>query len=199
MSAPLLLLGTSNRDKARELREILAGLPWEVRSLSDYPPVSEPEETGSTCAENAALKAEYYGRHFGMACVADDSGLEVDVLGGAPGVYSARYAGAGCSYADNNRKLLAALAGRSWHERTARFVSCAAFWQPGKAVHVETGLCEGHIAAAVSGENGFGYDPVFVPLGEDRTFAEMSPAEKHAFSHRGKAFRQLRAYLERQT
>lgn len=192
----LLLIGSSNLDKARELRTLLEGLPWDVKSLHDFEPVEEPEETGETFEENAILKARFYGDHFKVAAVADDSGLVVDALGGAPGVYSARYAGPGCSYEDNNRKLLDALAEIPWHERTARFVCCAAFYVPGGAPHCEIGTVEGHISMVADGKNGFGYDPLFVPEGQDRSFAAMKPEQKHAISHRGKAFASLRTYLE---
>jgi len=195
--AEVLLIGSGNRDKARELAELLAGLPWEVRCLADYPAVEEPEETGATFEENALLKARYYGEHFGVACVADDSGLVVDALQGAPGIYSARYAGPAATYADNNRKLLEELTGALWHERTARFVCCAAFHRAGEEPHVELGTVEGYIAMEAFGGNGFGYDPLFVPKGHDKTFGEMTPAEKHAISHRGRAFAALRAWLER--
>ena len=183
--AEILLLGSGNIDKARELAVLLADLPWEVRSLKDYPDVAEPEEDGDTFEANALLKARFYGTHFGVPCVADDSGLEVDALNGAPGVYSARYAGPGCSYSDNNRKLLEAIDGVAWHERTARFRCCAALVMPdGAGTHVEMGTVEGHIAAECAGENGFGYDPLFVPNGHDATFGEMAPEAKHAISHR---------------
>lgn len=191
-----LVIASGNRDKARELAEILKGLPWEVKSLSDFPPIEEPEESGATFEENALLKARYYSEKLGgLACVADDSGLAVDLLDGAPGIYSARYAGAGCSYADNNKKLMKALADFAWHERTARFVCCAAFHDPRGVEHTELGTVEGHIAMEPFGENGFGYDPIFVPDGEAETFAEMTPAQKHKISHRGRAFAQLRAWL----
>lgn len=194
--AEVLLIGSGNRDKARELAELLQGLPWEVRSLKDFPAVAEPVEDGRTFEENALKKARYYGRHFNVACVADDSGLEVDYLDGAPGVYSARYAGEQCSYADNNRKLLKALEGAPWHERTARFCCCAAFVAKEEGEPFLTrGTVRGHIAVAPSGSEGFGYDPLFVPEGEERTFAEMKPAEKHALSHRGRAFAKIQTYL----
>jgi len=195
--AEVLLIGSGNRDKAAELARLLPGLPWEVKCLNDFPPADEPAEDGETFEANAAIKARFYGAHFGVACVADDSGLVVDALEGAPGVHSARYAGEGCSYADNNRKLLEALNGVPWHERTARFCCCAAFApRGGGPVHVAHGICEGYIAIAPAGDKGFGYDPLFVPKGEERTFAEISPDEKHAISHRGRAFASLRAYLE---
>ena len=193
----VLLIGSGNPDKARELVELMAGLPWEVRSLKDYPAVEEPEETGDTFEENAILKARFYCAHFGVACVADDSGLEVDALDGAPGVHSARYAGPTCSYDDNNEKLREALDGVPWHERTARFRCCAALVIPGgPEPHVEHGAVEGHIAAMLEGEQGFGYDPLFVPRGEEFTFGEMTSEEKHKISHRGRAFKQMRAFLE---
>jgi len=194
--AEILVIGSGNRDKARELAELLKGLPWDVKSLADFAAVPEPEETGATFEENALLKARYYSQALGgVACVADDSGLEVAVLNGAPGIYSARYAGEGCSYDDNNEKLLDALEPYMWHERTARFVCCAAFHHPSGEEHTVLGTVEGHISMETFGDNGFGYDPLFVPNSEDRTFAEMSAKEKHALSHRGRAFEQMRAWL----
>ena len=193
--AQTLVIGSGNRDKARELAELLAGLPWNVKCLGDFEPIPEPVEDGETFEANALLKARYYGERLGLPCVADDSGLEVDALDGAPGVYSARYAGEGCTYADNNRKLLAALDGAPLEGRGARFVCCAAFVAPG-VEHVELGYCEGRIAFEARGANGFGYDPVFVPAGDTRTFSEMTVAEKQALSHRGQAFRKIRRYLE---
>ena len=191
-----LLIGSANKEKAHELAELLQGLPWEVKGLAEFPPVPEPEEDGATFEENAIKKAHYYSNRFGIACVADDSGLETDALGGAPGVYSARYAGLPPNYDNNNAKLLQELGDTPWHERTARFICCAAFVEPGGKPHVEYGTVEGHIAMACFGNNGFGYDPLFVPNGYDRTFAEMPSGKKHALSHRGEAFRKIRAYLE---
>lgn len=192
----VLVIGSGNRDKARELAELLKGLPWEVKSLADFPPVPEPEETGESFEANALLKARYYSEALGgVACVADDSGLVVDLLDGAPGIYSARFAGEGCSYEDNNEELLDALEPYVWHERTAHFVCCAAFHHPKGEEHTVLGTVEGHISMEPFGENGFGYDPLFVPNGEDRTFAEMSATEKHRLSHRGRAFEAMRAWL----
>jgi XTP/dITP diphosphohydrolase len=194
-----LLIGSGNRDKARELAVLLEGLPWEVKSLKGFPEVPEPEEDGETYEENAVLKARYYSAQFGVACVSDDSGLSVDALDGGPGVYSARYAGPEVNYQMNNDKLLDALDGLAWHERTARFVCCAAFVAPGGEPHVEVGTVEGHIAVESFGSNGFGYDPLFVPEGSEETFAEMAAEAKHRVSHRGEAFRKIRVYLEGQT
>ena len=194
-----LLIGSGNLNKARELATLLEGLPWKVLSLRDFPDVEAPEETGVTFAENAALKARYYAEKFQVACVADDSGLEVDALDGAPGVYSARYAGEQGNDQANIEKLLDALEETPWHERTARFVCCAAYVAPGEELHTEEGEVRGHIAVSPFGDNGFGYDPLFVPEGFEATFAEMEPVEKHEISHRGRAFQKMRAWLEART
>ena len=196
--AETLLIGSGNPKKAREIATLLEGLPWSVKSLREMPPVEEPEETGKTFAQNAVLKARFYADHYGVACLADDSGLMVDALDGAPGVYSARYAGPECDDEANVEKLLDALVEYPWHERTARFVCVAAFVRPGGEPHIERGVIKGHIAADVFGDNGFGYDPVFVPENHEITFAEMEPEDKHAISHRGRALQKIRAYLESQ-
>ena len=194
--AETLLIGSGNKDKAAELARLLEGLPWEVKSLRDYPDIEEPEETGETFENNAALKARYYGEAFGVTCVADDSGISVDALDGAPGVYSARYAGEVCTYNDNNVKLLGALENVADDERGAQFVCCAALYRDGEVAKIERGEVRGTISRACAGEYGFGYDPLFIPENESRTFAEMSPEEKHALSHRGRAFAKMKAYLE---
>lgn len=191
-----LLIGSANANKARELAELVADLPWTVVSLRDMSELAAPEETGNTFAENAELKARYYADAFDVACIADDSGLMVDFLEGAPGVLSARYAGEEANDAANNDKLLEALEEALWHERTAHFVCCAAFYEPGGAIHLETGEVQGHISVAPFGSNGFGYDSLFVPEGYEQTFAEMAASEKHAISHRGRAFAKMRAWLE---
>ncbi len=192
-----LLIGSNNRKKAAELAALLEGMPYAVKVLGDFPPVEEPAEDADTFEGNAMKKARYYAAKHGVACVADDSGLVVDALDGAPGVHSARYAGAHGDDEANIEKLLDALAETPWHERTARFVCCAAYVEPGSdAVHIETGTVEGHISVEPFGDNGFGYDPVFVPENHDCTFAEMDPEDKHAISHRGRAFEKLRNYLE---
>jgi XTP/dITP diphosphohydrolase len=193
-----LVLGSSNPDKQREMTELLEGLGWEVRSLGDFDPIAAPEETGTTFEENAALKARYYSDATGIACVADDSGLVVDALDGAPGIYSARFAGPDANAGQNNAKLLELLQDIPWHERTARFVCCAAFAAPGQDPQVVRGEVEGHIAMTPSGAGGFGYDPLFVPQGQDTTFGEMTASAKHALSHRGRALQALRKYLEGQ-
>ncbi|MFP6583110.1 MAG: RdgB/HAM1 family non-canonical purine NTP pyrophosphatase [Candidatus Hydrogenedentota bacterium] len=191
----VLLIGSGNRDKRAELEQLLADSTWTVKSLADFDAIAEPEETEETFAENALLKAHYYGTHYGVACVADDSGIEVDALGGAPGVYSARYAGEDCSYEDNNRKLLEALAKIEPDKRGARFVSCAAFVDVDGTEHVELGTVSGRIAQTDSGSQGFGYDPIFIPDGSDKTFGEFTKKEKAAISHRGESFRAMCEYL----
>lgn len=195
MTPRKLLIGSANTDKADELRQLLRGLPWQVIGLSDVPEVAPPEEDGVTFQANALKKAQYYSDCFNLDCVADDSGLEVDALDGAPGVFSARYAGEVCSYSDNNQKLLDALRDVPEAERTARFVCCAALVLRNGEFNIEIGTVEGRIAEAPRGSFGFGYDPIFIPDGHTRTFGEMTPEEKHALSHRGRAFEQMRDYL----
>ena len=188
-----VLLATTNRGKLVELRSLLSDLPVEFVSLAtalpDMPPIVED---GATLEENARIKASGLADALGMLAIADDTGLEVDALDGAPGVYSARYAGPGATYDDNVTKLLRELEGVYPSLRTARFATVAlAHWPDGIEL-VERGEVEGVIAAAPAGHNGFGYDPVFVPTeGDGRTFAQMAAAEKHALSHRGRAFAAL--------
>jgi XTP/dITP diphosphohydrolase len=177
--------------------KLLENSSWVVKNLSDFDRVEEPEETEDSFEGNALLKARYYCGHFGIPCVADDSGLVVDALDGAPGVYSARYAGEECTYDDNNQKLLHSLESISADERSARFVCVAAFVDGNGAEHVERGTVDGTIALACRGEQGFGYDPLFIPKGIDRTYAEMTPEEKHMNSHRGRAFEKMGHYLEK--
>ena len=199
MSTKVLLIDSGNRDKAAELQELLADSGWEVRSLTDYPEIPEPVEDADTFEGNALLKARYYGAYLKLPCVADDSGIEVDALNGEPGVYSARYAGESCTYADNNRKMLDALAEVDADGRGARFVCCAAFVDVDGKELVTRGEVEGTIAFECRGAHGFGYDPLFVPAGESETFAELGPEKKRIISHRGKAFRELCARIRRDT
>ncbi|MGI8491261.1 MAG: RdgB/HAM1 family non-canonical purine NTP pyrophosphatase [Acidimicrobiales bacterium] len=183
------MLATANPDKAREITAILGGA---VELLARPASVGEVEETGSTLTDNARLKARALVEATGHAAIADDTGLEVEALGGAPGVYSARYAGVHASYGDNVAALLKALGPTPVASRGARFVTVAlALWPDGRCVVAE-GSVRGWIAGAARGDGGFGYDPVFVPAeGDGRTFAEMSAPEKDAISHRGRAFRAL--------
>ncbi|MBI5095699.1 MAG: RdgB/HAM1 family non-canonical purine NTP pyrophosphatase [Candidatus Hydrogenedentes bacterium] len=189
-------MATSNRHKVTELTQLLTGLSWQVQSLQDYPAVAPPDEDGATFEANALHKALYYSKLLGAPCVADDSGIMVDALSGAPGVLSARYAGPGCSDADNNARLLHELNDVPESRRTARFVCCAAFAEPDGRTHVEEGIVHGRIGFAAAGDNGFGYDPLFIPEGHQITFAQFTLSQKQAISHRGRAFRKLRAFLE---
>ncbi len=184
------VLATANPDKAAEISAILTGFELVPRPAD----VPEVDEAGATLLDNARLKAFALVEATGLPAVADDTGLEVAALGGAPGVYSARFAGADATYADNVAKLLAELGDGA--DRAARFLTVAiAVYPDGTEVSAE-GVVDGVIATEARGGGGFGYDPVFVPSGGDgRTFAEMDPAEKHAVSHRGRAFRALATNL----
>lgn len=190
-----LVLATRNPGKVREMAALLADLGVTVRSLSDVPGAPEVEEDGRTFAENAVKKAETIARFTGLPALADDLGLEVDALGGAPGVFSARYAGEGASDAANNAKLLAALAGVPAERRTARYRCVLALAVPGMPTVTVEGVCEGRIAEQPRGTGGFGYDPLFYLPGRGKTMAELRPEEKNAISHRGQALRRLKALL----
>ncbi|HMO05074.1 MAG TPA: RdgB/HAM1 family non-canonical purine NTP pyrophosphatase [Kiritimatiellia bacterium] len=181
-----LVIATRNRHKLDEIRAILDQPTLELLSSFDFPGVPDVEETGTTFEENAALKARALATATGLWAMGDDSGLEVDALGGAPGVYSARYAGLpAVDYAANNRKLLAALAGQP--DRRARFRTVLALAAPDGRLFTCEGTCPGTIADAPRGEGGFGYDPLFIPDGSTLAFAEMPAAEKNRISHRGRA------------
>jgi non-canonical purine NTP pyrophosphatase (RdgB/HAM1 family) len=192
-----VLFATGNGYKIDEVRAILAPLGINVRSLADVATApEEPEEDGLTFEDNARLKARYYARELGVTCVAEDSGLEVDAIGGAPGVYSARYAGATGTRDErdraNNEKLLRELAHVPAGERQARFVCVASVADPAGRILAEArGTYEGVIAAEPRGKNGFGYDPLLYLEDRRCTSAELAAEEKHARSHRGKAFRAL--------
>jgi XTP/dITP diphosphohydrolase len=189
-----LVLATANPDKAAEIQAVLGSSGIEL--LPRPEDVADVRETGETLEDNARLKAQALARATGLPAVADDTGLLVDALDGAPGVFSARYAGEEATYADNVAKLLGELAGVGPGARTARFETVAlARWPDGREV-VAWGAVEGVIAAEARGTAGFGYDPVFVPTeGDGRTFAEMTGEEKHTLSHRGRAFRALAQVL----
>ncbi len=185
------VFASANPDKAAEIAAILVGHELLARPVN----VPDVEETGTTLEDNARLKAVALVEATGEAAVADDTGLEVAALDGAPGVYSARFAGEQATYADNVRKLVDALVGET--DRTARFRTVALARFPDGTEVVADGVVDGTIAAAPKGNAGFGYDPVFVPDGGDgRTFAEMTSDEKHAISHRGRAFRALDELLQ---
>ena len=182
-----LVLATNNRDKIREIRELLDELPITILTRDDFLDFPDPEETGTTLEENATLKAKAIRDFCDMPALADDSGLEVDALDGAPGVYSSRYAGEKVTYRDNNEKLLRELRNVPEKKRTARFRCVIAIaWLDGTVETVD-GVAEGRIATAITGRDGFGYDPVFYYPPAGRCFSEMSLEEKNEVSHRGLA------------
>lgn len=194
---PRLLLATNNAGKVAELRHILDGCGWEIVTPADVGLTLEVEEDGGTYQANARKKALQYAEASGLTSLADDSGLEVDALGGRPGVHSARYAGANRTDAERVARLLEELRGVPDEERSARFRAVIAIADPRGRVETVEGTVEGRIAHEPKGENGFGYDPVFLLPERGLTAAQLPPDEKHAVSHRGIAARKARAVLER--
>lgn len=190
-----LVIATRNADKLAEIRRLLKPAPFRVLSLNDFKSGHDVREDKPTFEGNARKKAREYSRITRALTLADDSGIMVRALKGAPGVYSARFAGAGCTYADNNAKLLKKLCGKKGAERAAKFVCVMALYDNGRPVRTVRGECAGRVADAVKGTNGFGYDPVFIPSGQTLTFAQLSKAKKNALSHRGKALRKAVKYL----
>ena len=189
-----MLLATRNAHKTQEVREIL-GAGWEIEDLTAHPDRPEVEETGETFEENAKLKALAASAHYAGWVLADDSGLEVDALGGAPGVRSARFAGEEASMAANRALLREKLSKGQGSDWRGRFRCVLALARHGVVLRTFSGVVEGSIASLERGEGGFGYDALFVPEVSRRTFAEFAPAEKHACSHRGRALAALAAYL----
>ena len=184
----MLVIATHNAKKGAEMRQILGPrFPGvDVRDLTDYPGAPEPDETGTTYAENAAIKAESALDATGAWCVADDAGLEIDALDGAPGLHSKRFEGADTDFPTKMAKILSLLRDVPEERRTARFRCCVALARPGCATEVFEATCEGRIAEGPSGNGGFGYDPVFFIPGMGRTMADLTAEQKHAISHRGK-------------
>jgi XTP/dITP diphosphohydrolase len=189
------VIATLNAGKASEIKRLLEGAGVELVALGDLPCVEMPIETGDTFEENALIKARRVAGACSMPAIADDSGIEVDALGGRPGVYSARYSGRDATDRDNCLKLLSELEGVPTEKRGARFRCVAAFVEPGGAEATFSGSLEGFITERPSGTGGFGYDPVFLVPGVGRTVAEMTPEEKNRISHRAEAFGRLRAWL----
>ena len=190
-----LLIATHNPGKVREYEELLAGLPLELTYPAQEGLGIEVAETGKSFAENARLKAAAYARASGLLTLADDSGLEVDALGGEPGIHSARYAGKGASDEERYRLLLEKLKESPWEERTARFRCVIAVATPDGRIHTAEGTCEGIIAFEPRGEHGFGYDPVFYLEEYGKTMAELSSETKNKISHRANAARRAREIL----
>jgi len=189
-----LLIATTNPGKIREIQGILNWIPIELKTLSDFPGLAEPEETGDTFAENARLKASYYSEETGLPAVADDSGIEIEALGGAPGVHSARWHGT--DYPTKFAVIYRELAARKLETSAARFVAHIALAHHGSILYEATGIVQGEIAPEPKGTHGFGYDPIFFYPPYGCTLAEVDGAKKAAVSHRGKAFRALRDWLE---
>ncbi|HLW68261.1 MAG TPA: RdgB/HAM1 family non-canonical purine NTP pyrophosphatase [Gemmataceae bacterium] len=192
----LLVLGTRNRKKRQELVDLLGDLSWELGDLNDWPGMPEVEETGSTFEENARIKAQAVAKFTGHYALGEDSGLVVPALEGAPGVYSARYAGKQGDDAANNAKLLAELDKLPDDQRDAYYVCTAVLCNPaGEVKATVEGRCHGRIIRDERGSGGFGYDPLFLILEYHHTFGELSAVVKHALSHRGRALARLRPVL----
>jgi XTP/dITP diphosphohydrolase len=190
-----LLIATSNPGKLREIQVILEDVPVKLHTLEEFGDIEEPEETGATFEENARLKALYYAAATGMLTAADDSGLEIDALGGAPGVHSARWHGT--DYPFKFQKIREALNAQRLHTSAARFVCCVAVAHKCEIVHETRGTIEGRIADTPAGTNGFGYDPIFFYPPLNLTLAQLDRDQKSAVSHRGKAFAALKPFLLR--
>lgn len=194
--AGTLVLASRNEHKLREFQEILEPLGVRVRSLNTFSGVQPVVEDGVSFKENALKKARSVAQDTGHACLADDSGLVVDALGGSPGIFSARYAGSGATDEDNRALLLEQMRPVEGARRDARFVAVIAYFDPVSGhEHSTEGVWEGHIAHHASGNRGFGYDPVFVPEGHNCTSAELNPGDKHRLSHRGQALRAMAQHL----
>ena len=187
-----LVLATRNRHKGEELAALLGDLGITIRTLDEFPDAPDVVEDGDTCEANAIKKARAIAEFTGLPAVADDTGLEVDALGGRPGVYAARYAGEDATYEDNCRKLLRELTGVPRERRTARFLTVAAIALPSDGVRVAQGTLDGVIAEEASGTLGFGYDPVFLIPELGKTLSQLSADQKNTISHRAKAFFKMR-------
>ena len=192
-----LLIATNNRGKLREYAGLLGGLPFQLVTLAEAGIAADIQETGSTMAENAVQKATAYARLSGLTTLADDSGLEVDALGGEPGPLSRRYAGENVSDRERNEYLLGKLQGIPWEKRGGRFRCVIAIATPGGKVETCEGVCEGIIALDSKGEGGFGYDPIFQLPEPGRRMAELTLEEKNRISHRARAAEKARAILQR--
>lgn len=199
MAQTELLLASQNPGKLQEMRLLVDGLPFRILGPREVGIAEAPEETGASFIENAILKARHYSSRSGLLAVADDSGISVDAIGGAPGLHSSRFGGEGASDADRNRLLLEKLRGIPAERRTARFTSAVVLARGQQVLFDAVEQVEGQIAEAPRGESGFGYDPLFFypPLG--RSFGELAREEKDRVSHRGKAFARLRDYFVRLT
>lgn len=192
-----IIIATKNAGKAREFEKLFAKFSLSVKTLLDYPELDDVEETGSTFEENAVLKAETIANRLNAKVLADDSGLEIDALDGRPGIYSARYAGIQKNDEANIDKILSELDDVADSARTARFCCALALAEPGKETLTVRGICEGQILRERRGTNGFGYDPVFYVVEENKTMAELTSEKKNEISHRAKAISKLENVLNR--
>jgi XTP/dITP diphosphohydrolase len=190
-----LILATHNLNKIKEIKKAFDDANIKVLSLHDFPDLPDVIEDGETIEENSLKKAKEIFEHTGIIAIADDTGLEVDYLGGAPGVYAARFAGENCSYADNNRKMLKELQGIPKDQRKAKF-RCVVTLFGTNIHHVTEGILEGEIIEELTGKNGFGYDPIFKPKGFDIILAELSLDEKNKISHRGQAINKMVDFIK---
>ncbi|CAN5660830.1 XTP/dITP diphosphatase [soil metagenome] len=191
-----MLIGTGNRGKVTEIKHVLRDLPLKLHIITDFPGIRPPLECGGSYAENASIKAQSYATQTGLWTLADDSGLEVTSLNGLPGLRSARFGGDGLSDAGRTSLLLSELLAMSGDDRSARFICAVALANSiGEVVNLAHGICQGNIAKAPAGHEGFGYDPVFIPAGHKTTFAEMPLALKNTLNHRGQALAATREFL----
>jgi XTP/dITP diphosphohydrolase len=197
MTETRLLIATTNQNKVREIRQLLSGLPLEILTLEKWPDLIAPEETGRTFEENARIKASYYAAATGELTVAEDSGLEIDALGGAPGVESARFGGVDSTYPEKFARIYDRLRAVGRRDSPARFVCALVLATPHETCFEHRGTVEGRIAPEPRGEGGFGYDPIFFYPPFNQTLAEAGD-RKAGVSHRGEAFRALRTFLESQ-
>ena len=198
MKEKKLILATNNQHKVVEMKALLDDLGYQIYTLMDFPNIPEVIEDGQTLEENAVKKAETINHATGLMSLADDTGLEVEYLDGAPGVYSSRFSGENATYAENNRKLLTMLKDVPWDRRKAQFRCVMSIVEEGKTVSLE-GACLGFILDELRGENGFGYDPLFYMPEFDKTFAEMPLSLKNEISHRARALQKVRQHFENKT
>lgn len=188
-----IIIATKNKGKIKELIDAFADLPVNIKSLAEFPDLPEAVEDGSTFAENALIKARFYSEKTGAACIADDSGLEIDILDKKPGVYSARFAGEQATDAENNNKMIEEIRKKQVSESSARYKCVLVFHDVDGKILQADGSCEGSIKLQAQGTNGFGYDPYFYI--KDKTMAQMTLAEKNAVSHRGLAIKKMKVLL----
>ena len=190
-----IFIASKNKGKIEEIRSYLTGFGFEIFSLLDSPEIPDVAETGSSFEENALLKAKAVYDVVNIPVLADDSGLEVDALGGSPGIYSARFSGAGATDEKNNLKLLEEIKNLPLEKRTARFI-CVLVLYDGMNSRYFDGACEGKIAFSSTGNNGFGYDPLFIPAGYEQSFGELGNSVKSKIAHRAKALLSLKKFLD---